>query len=647
MCGIFGSATAGGRPLDLGRAVAQLHTMAHRGPDGWGVLAADLAGGRHVASYDRAPAADRGPFDLVLGHRRLAILDLSPAAAGPMGDASGRYWLTFNGEIYNFAEVRAELVARGHRFRTDHSDTEVLLLAYKEWGEDCLARLRGMFAFGIADLEARTLFLARDRLGKKPLYYRAGPDGVQFASELKALLADPATPRVIDPVALAQYLMYNYVPPPRTIYLGLRKLPAAHRARIDLARPAAVDVHRYWTLRYEPVEGRRPGDWLEELDAELTEAVRLRMISDVPLGALLSGGIDSSAVVRAMTRLASAPVRTFSVGFRDSQRSELRWAGAVARRYGTEHYEEIVDASAVKLLPALAAQYDEPFGDDSALPTSCIAEVARRHVTVVLSGDGGDELFAGYHRYDRARRLDRVDVLPAPLRRLVFGAAAALWPAARAGKGSLTLLGQDAYHRYRELRGKQAALGFLAPDARRAVAAAGDPHAFFAEAWAAAPAARPGRWQYVDTVTYLPDDILVKLDRATMLHSLEARCPLLDHRVVELAARIPAALKARDGDRKILLKRLLEPDLGADFVARRKSGFGVPMDEWLRGELAGHVDETLLAPGAPLPEAIDRAAVARFVRAYRRGNRDLSRYVWNLLMLAAWHAVYGRPGGAT
>jgi asparagine synthase (glutamine-hydrolysing) len=641
MCGIFGSITTG-RTVEIPLALRQLNTMIHRGPDGYGLLVASMRTGRHVVAYNRVPQPGPDAFDVALGHRRLAILDLSPAAAQPMSDADGRFWITFNGEIYNWAELRRELMARGHDFRTDHSDTETLLLAFKEWGEDCLSRVRGMFAVAIVDLQAPSLFLARDRLGKKPLYYRVGPDGLVFASELKAIVADPRVQRRIDPIALAQYLMYNCVPAPRTIYEGIAKLPAAHYARVDLARPGRVQVREYWALSYQPTEGRTLEAWIEEFEAEFAEAVRLRMISDVPLGALLSGGIDSSVVVRAMARLGTAPIKTFSVGFNEAPHSELAWARTVAEKYGTDHYEEIVDPNGVKLLPMLAAQYDEPFGDDSALPTHCISEIARRHVTVVLSGDGGDELFAGYNRYDRSRALARIDVVPLALRRLVFGTVARLWPEALVGKGSLALLSQDPYHRYRDMRGKPEGLQFLTADIRRAILGNAEPHAFFARAWARAPHSPPGRWQYVDTVTYLPDDVLAKLDRAAMLNSLEARCPLLDHRVVELAARIPSSFKYRDHEKKLLLKRLLEPDLGAAFVSRKKTGFGVPMDRWFRGDLAGYVSEALLDDEATFPEGIDRRAIARFVRAYRHGNRDLGRYLWNLLMLDAWWGVYGR-----
>jgi asparagine synthase (glutamine-hydrolysing) len=633
MCGIFGIIKGKGRPIDLRLVLRQLATITHRGPDGYGVTLANSATGRAATAHNRVPDEVRN-FDVVLGHRRLAILDLSPAAAQPMTE--GHLSVTFNGEIYNFAELRSELEAYGHVFRTDHSDTEVLLHAFKEWREECLLRLRGMFAFAIVDLEKRRLFLARDRLGKKPLYYRASPDGFTFASELKAIVADPGVACRLDPVAMAQYLMYNYVPAPRTIYHGLQKLPAAHCAWVDMARPDRVQMWEYWTLRWEPDNGPALGDWIERFDTAFREAVRLRMLSDVPLGALLSGGIDSTLVVRAMSQLSRRPVKTFSVGLAGDDKSELPWARRVAERYGTEHYEDVVKPDAIALLPALAAVYDEPFGDASALPTFSVFGMASRHVTVVLSGDGGDELFAGYNQYDLVPSLDRVDWLPSALRRLVLGTGARLWPENVKGKGRLTLLGHDRRERYRELRAKSAALRFLSRDLRSAMTDDPAVDAHFDAAWVRAPRDPISRLQYVDLKTYLPEDILVKVDRASMAHSLEARCPLLDHHVVELAARIPLRFKYRPGEKKLLLKRILSADFGLDFIARRKTGFGPPRDVWLRGQLSTHVQERLVVSNGSLPEEIDRSTVAELVRSYRRGNRDLSRYVWNLLMLAAW-----------
>jgi asparagine synthase (glutamine-hydrolysing) len=642
MCGILGKIQGRGRPIDTSLFLRQLNTMMHRGPNGYGILLTNLNTRNTISSYNH-PAEERGVnFDIALGHRRLSILDLSEAAAQPMSDEEGQLWVTFNGEIYNFAELRQELLNRGHTFRTDHSDTEVLLYAYKEWGEGCLNRLRAMFSFAILDLRSRHLFLARDRIGKKPLYYRLGPEGLQFASELKALLADPNLPRRIDPLALAQYLMYGYIPAPNTIYQGIHKLPAAHCAWVNLDSLATVAVKEYWTLQYQPTEGRTLEDWLEEFDAEFTEAVRLRMVSDVPLGAFLSGGIDSSAVVRAMSKLSNKPIKTFSIGFEEEEYSELKWAREVSKQYGTEHYEEIVRPDAMALLPKLAAQYDEPFGDSSAVPTYWVCQMAHRYVTVALTGDGGDELLAGYHRYQFFETVRQFDWLPLQLRRLIFGTTANLWSKNRVAKRFLTDVSKDPYVRYRDKMAKSTALRFLTPDVHDFVSRKTNPQAFFAQAWRRAPQESLSRLQYVDTKTYLPEDILVKLDRASMLNSLEARCPFLDYKMVELAAQIPEQFKYNKQETKFLLKQLLLADLGHSFLSRGKRGFSVPLNRWFHGELAHYVRERLLFSHGNLPDEINRQEVKRLVHSYQHEkHRFSSHYLWNLLMLSAWTEIYG------
>jgi asparagine synthase (glutamine-hydrolysing) len=642
MCGIFGRINADGRPIDSTAFLRQLNTLAHRGPDGYGMFLTNQDTGATLISYNQPPRDTPQHYDIGLGHRRLSIIDLSEAAAQPINDCEGKLWLTFNGEIYNFAALRRELARQGHIFRTDHSDSEVLLYAFKQWGEKCLDHLRGMFAFAVLDLRSRRLFLARDRIGKKPLYFNAQPNGFQFASELKVLLADRLTPRRIDPVALAQYLTFNYIAAPRTIFQGIGKLPAGHFAWVELDRPDRIQLADYWNLRFEPESRQDITDWIEEFDAEFTEAVKLRMISDVPLGALLSGGIDSTIVVRAMSRFANSPVKTFSIGFEEERYSELRWARLVAKRYGTEHHEAVVRPNAIEVLPKIAEQHDEPFADDSALPTYYVSQMARRHVTVVLTGDGGDELFAGYNQYGLFNKLNRVDRFPLALRRLVFGTIARVWPENITGKGLLSLLGQDSCGRYLHQRSKPAALRFLAPELRRTVSHQSEFDDFFLQAWSKAPADSIGRLQYVDTKTYLPEDILVKVDRASMLNSLEARCPLLDHKVVELAARMPTRYKFAGREKKFLLKQILSTDFSAEFLSRRKTGFGFPMNRWFQTDLAQYVRERLLSHDASLPQEINRPAVKKLVNSYQRGNRDLSGYIWNLLMLSAWTELYGR-----
>ncbi|HTU02058.1 MAG TPA: asparagine synthase (glutamine-hydrolyzing), partial [Candidatus Sulfotelmatobacter sp.] len=402
MCGIAGKLLTDPEGV-VGREEIRRMTqaLAHRGPDGEGVYVEGRLG---------------------LGHRRLAIIDLRDVAGQPMATEDGALCITFNGEIYNYRELRLRLEGAGYRFRTE-SDTEVLLHAYAAWGEACLPELRGMFAFALWDRRTRSLFLARDRVGKKPLFYHEGPEAFAFASEAKALLQDPAIPRVPDPAAIHHYLTLGYVPAPQSAFRGIRKLPPAHWLRVQDGR---VTLGRYWKLRYGAKRSGRPADWAAELTDRLKEAVRLRLVSDVPLGAFLSGGIDSSAVVAAMAETTSQPVRTFAVGFEDLAFDERRYARLVAEQFGTAHTELLLRPDAVALLPRLVWHYDEPFADASAVPSYCISEATRRHVTVALNGDGGDESFAGYPRYVANQRARHADLIPRPLWQAAAAAAGAL-----------------------------------------------------------------------------------------------------------------------------------------------------------------------------------------------------------------------------
>jgi asparagine synthase (glutamine-hydrolysing) len=637
MCGIFGSFT-GGRPLDLDLCREQTNTLAHRGPDSAGYFWACSRSGKYFLNspLPGGKPSSGGKWDIFLGHRRLAVLDLSPQAAQPMSDPTNRYWIVFNGEIYNFAEIRRQLEAQGVVFRTDHSDTEVLLMAYVRWGENCLARLRGMFAFAVLDLKEKCLFLARDRLGKKPLYYRAATDGFMFASELKAILADSRVPRQLEVAALAQYLAYGYIPAPGTIYRGIAKLPPAHFAWVSLENPSEVILHRYWDLP-ETDQGPPTRDWQEEFGEVLAEAVRLRLISDVPLGAFASGGLDSTLIIRQMRQLTSGPVRTFSIGFPEAENNELPWARQVARRYATEHHEEVVSPDALALLPRLVRHFDEPFGDSSALPTLVVSEMARRRVTVALSGDGGDELLAGYTRYRYAQQLRQLfGPLPEWLRPLALQTLGRAWPRSWRGKGIITRAGQSPHNPYRALMARDASLTLLNADLRREVGTNGKVHGFFDHYWERGPKDFLSRLQYVDLHTYLPEDILVKADRASMSAALELRCPLLDHKVVELAARLPRDLKFRGHEQKILFKQVLLPDLGSEFVYRRKSGFQMPLRQWFKGNLGQVVSDRLLNQSGPLVGLCDPAALAALARRFFQGQQDLSEDLWRLLVLSEW-----------
>src|SRR5574337_558832 len=501
MCGIAGVVRGDGGVVENALLRAMTTVLAHRGPDGEGLFL-------------------RGPVGF--GHRRLAIIDLVTGDQ-PMLNDDGSVCLIFNGEIYNFRELRRELEARGHRFRT-RSDTEVVLRAYEAYGVDCLGRLRGMFAFAIWDQPRGRLFLARDRAGIKPLVYAWDGRRLLFASELKALLQDPSVPRELDWEGLRDYLTFLYVPSPRTIFRGIRKLPPASYLVLDRDR-GEPEVRRYWGLRFVPDHGRDEAQWADELRAHLEDAVRSHLMSDVPIGAFLSGGMDSSTVAALMAQTAGSPIRTFSIGFDEADFNELGYARLLARRYGTQHYEFVVKPDALEVLPRLAWQFDEPFADASAVPTYYVAKITREHVTVALSGDGGDEIFAGYLRYARSLALhERLDQLPGLLARPLLRLASHLLPPGVRGQGYLALLGADPIERYFRLVTYQRSASLrrlLTADAQAQVSPEVSPARFRQLAREGAPLDYVSTLQYLDVRTYRPEDILTKGDRTSMLVSLE------------------------------------------------------------------------------------------------------------------------------
>ena len=617
MCGIAGVAIRDGGLVDEGLVRAMTDVLAHRGPDGAGVHVEGRVG---------------------LGHRRLAIIDLSAAAGQPMAGADGRAWITFNGEIYNFRELRRELESLGHRFRTS-SDTEVILAAYAAWGTECVSRLRGMFAFGIWDRERRRLFLARDRVGIKPLFYAWDGRRLLFASELKAILQDPVVPRELNWAALRDYLTLLYVPAPRTIFRHVYKLPPGSSLLLDLDH-GDPQVGRYWRLAFVPDRSRSEAEWLEGLRWHLEDAVRSHLVSDVPVGAFLSGGVDSSTVVALMARAGGSPVRTFSIGFDEADFDELAHARRVARRYATDHYEFVVKPDALESLPRLAEQFDEPYGDASALPTYYVAKITREQVTVALSGDGGDENFAGYRRYARALAFhERLDRGPGRLAKPFFRLAADLWPAEMRGRGFLELLGADPVARYFRMVAYQSSetlRRLLTPEARANVEAEVDAAAFGRLAEESRAPDYVAALQYVDIQTYLPDDILTKVDRTSMLVSLEVRVPLLDHVLMEFVAAMPTSLKLRDGLGKLILKQAMAGDLPEETLQRRKMGFGVPLGAWFRHELADYTRAVLLGRRARERGLVDLDTVARLLERHRTGAADHSSCIWSLLCLEEW-----------
>ncbi|MBI1761222.1 MAG: asparagine synthase (glutamine-hydrolyzing) [Acidobacteria bacterium] len=633
MCGIVGIVATTGRELTA-QLQPMLDAQAHRGPDAWGVWPA--AGVASLCAF---------------GHRRLAIIDLSAAGKQPMSNADGSVWITFNGEIYNFQQLRRELESRGHRFRT-RTDTETIIYAYEEWGVECVKHLRGMFAFGIWDARRQRLLLARDRVGKKPLFYAQAGERFLFASELQGLLADAEVPRVVNAAAIDAYLSYGYIPAPHTAYQGVFKLPPAHWLTLDVTPDGfTTRVERYWSLAYQPKLTLSAEEAGEQLRAVLTEAVRLRMISDVPLGAFLSGGIDSSIVVGLMAQLSGQPVKTFSIGFAEAAFNETEHARRIAQKWQTEHHEFIVQPNALEILPKLVRHYGEPYADSSALPTFYVAQLTRQHVTVALNGDGGDESFAGYERYLGNRVAERMQAVP--------GAAWAgrtlggLLPDSLDPKNRLRTLRRflsvaaqpmaERYTRWLSFFHTETKLPLYSPEFAAQLNGTRDGYlnALFAEVLQNSEAIDPiDAAMAVDVQSYLPFDLLVKVDITSMANSLEARSPFLDHEVMELAARLPAHLKAPGKDLKHLLKRTFADLLPPENVNRRKMGFGVPVGAWFRRELRDFVRDVLLSPTAVQRGYFKRAEVERLVTEHQAGRADYAFQLWSLLMLELWQREF-------
>ena len=619
MCGIAGIfAQEADRPVDGDRIAAMLAAAPHRGPDGRGVWTAPGIG---------------------LGHLRLAIIDLA-GSPQPMHSADGAVTLVFNGEIYNFRELRRELAGLGAVFRTD-GDSEVIIAAWQRWGVECLARLDGMFAFALYDARARTLLLARDRLGVKPLFTATLRDGsVIFGSELKQLLAHPDLPRRIDPLAIEDFMTWGYVPDHRSILAGVEKLPAGHY-RLLRHDAAPAPATRWWDVSFADRAHGSADDLGAELLDHLRRAVRSRMVADVPLGAFLSGGVDSSAVVALMAEASVRPVTTCSIGFDVAALDETAYATRIAAQFGTDHHRRTVAADDFAAIDALAAMFDEPFADASALPTWRVCQLAREHVTVALSGDGADEALAGYRRQTFHHREDGVrSLIPGALRRGLFGPLGAVWPAAawapRPLRAKSTLLnladdGPGAYARSLAVTAPGLRQSLYSPALRREIGAYRG-EAPLIERMRHAPA-RSGldAAQYADLTFWLPGDILTKVDRTSMAVSLEAREPLLDHHLVEFAARLPEHLRVQGLTGKWLMKHVMAQILPNDVLYRPKMGFVTPIAAWFRGELAGAargIGASLGGSGWFEPARIDALAEAHIA-----GRADASRTLWQLLSL--------------
>jgi asparagine synthase (glutamine-hydrolysing) len=624
MCGIVGIFDMRGeRQVDRQLLDRMNETQHHRGP---------VEGGLHVE------------HGLGFGHRRLSIIDLS-SGQQPLFNEDHSVVVVFNGEIYNFEELMEELRQLGHVFRT-HCDTEVIVHAWEQWGEACVQRLRGMFGFAVWDRNKKTLFLARDRLGIKPLFYARLPNGFFiFGSELKSLLAVPALSREIDPRAVEDYFAYGYVPEPRTIFKSACKLSPGHMLTLKVGDKEARPK-KYWDIPFKPHAPLSEQDAEQELIERLREAVKTHLVADVPLGGFLSGGVDSSAVVAMMAGLGDGPVNTCSIAFNDPAYDESAFAAQVAAQYKTRHYTETVDKDDYGLIDTLAGLYDEPYADSSAIPTYRVCQLAKKRVTVALSGDGGDENFAGYRRYRHAMAEQGVrSVLPLALRKPLFGFLGNHYPKADwaprmlRAKTTFESLARDMVEGYfhgvsimpDRVRDqlfsnafRQNLQGYRAIEVMRGHASQAptdDPLSIF---------------QYLDLKTYLPGDILTKVDRASMAHALEVRVPLLDHKFVEWVSGLPSSLKLRGNEGKYVFKKALQPYLPNDILYRPKMGFSIPLASWLRGPLRQRVRDALLGPTLADTGIFNMAFLKEMVDQHQSGRRDYSAPLWTLLMFEAF-----------
>ena len=653
MCGICGMIQWDGRSVDLDKLKAMNGFLIHRGPDGEGYYSNTDSSATVGSGGTRfEPALLHGHLRPAVGlaHRRLAIIDLATGNQ-PMPNEDGTVWVVFNGEIYNFQELRRELERLGHAFRT-RSDTEVIVHGWEQWGEKAVERFRGMFAFALWDERRHVLYMARDRVGKKPLYYVLGKNRLLFASELKAIVqAFHDVPRVIDSTALDAYLSYGYVPSPHTIFQHVRKLEPAQWA---VCTATDFRVQTYWRLTMEGAVRNVPErEVAEELRALFDEAVRLRLISDVPLGAFLSGGVDSSAVVASMAvQNPGDKVKTCSIGFHEKSYDELAFARLVARRYETDHEEFVVKPDALAIMDRMVWHLDEPFADASALPTWYVSRMARQSVTVALSGDGGDETFAGYvQRYAMGRLEDGIRrKIPDVLRRNILKPLGALYPRLDGAPRplrlkrflqNLSLSLEEAYCRDMAFYFQPEEKAQLYRPELKKQLETSRPQDVLLRHFEDCPSRDPvTRAQYVDIKTYLPEDILVKVDRMSMAHSLEVRAPILDHHIMEWAAKLASTYKLKGGVSKYIFKKMNEPRLPSDILYRKKHGFTVPLARWLRTDLRPMAEETLFSKDSGLAEYFQMETVRRLWDAHQSGAQDLGTPLWGLIVFEKWRRIY-------
>ncbi len=625
MCGIAGYFRAGrsgtSSPLAEHRLIEQMcDVITHRGPDD---------AGYHVEG------------GLAIGMRRLSIIDVATGHQ-PISNEDGSVWIVFNGEIYNFAELRATLVARGHSFKT-HSDTETIVHLYEEEGERCVERLRGMFGFAIWDRRQNKLFIARDRTGKKPLHYTMTDGAFVFGSEIKSLLQFPGLERNPNLEAISDYLTFGYVPDPATAFRGIHKLPPGHTLTFQDGR---VTTRCYWDFNYEgsaQTPEQPESYYVERLRELIDEAVRVRLVSEVPLGAFLSGGVDSSTVVAMMARATEQPVKTFSIGFSEANFDELKYARLTAERYKTDHHEFVVTPDVCRLVEEIVWHHDEPFADASSIPTYVVSKLAREHVTVVLSGDGGDELFGGYERYLIHQGRNGFEQIPRWFRRGVMLPLSRMLPRAVYGKQFLRNVSLDGGARFVDSLsyfGDTAKRNLLAGSMQKGLNGRNSSAAFEQIFDIPVSTSQIDRLLYLDSKTYLPGDILTKVDRMSMAHSIEARVPLLDSKLIEFVQTIPASLKLRGKTTKHILKLAMSDLIPSEIINRPKMGFGVPLKKWLNNELREMLHDTLTDQRARERGLLNPRAVRDLLNEHSRGRRDNSLHLWGLLTLELWHRSF-------
>ncbi len=629
MCGITGKISlTKEKKITLAEIQAMNKIIKHRGPDDEGVYV--------------------NPQQTVgLGHRRLSIIDLSPLGHNPMCNEDGTVWIVFNGEIYNFQELRHDLIKRGHKFKSN-TDTEVIIHLWEEYAENCLQYLRGMFAFAIWDENRKKLFLARDRVGKKPLKYYIGKNFFVFASELKAFIHDPDVPCQMDIEAIHLYLSFQYTPHPKTGFNDIKKLPQAHYLLIDLSgkTPKISEPIRYWKPNYSHIDFLTESEWKEKILEKFNECVQMRMVADVPFGAMLSGGVDSSAVVALMAQHSSRSVKTFSIGFQEDKFNELSYARIIAKKYETDHHEYIVEPNALEILPKLIFHYEEPYADSSNLPTYFLSQTIREHVTVALSGDGGDENFAGYNNYRALLPWQHYRNLPFWIRNIFYNFCkySPIRPDSRFFQSILTLLNPDVQS-VAELH--TLLYAYFTPDEKTEL--------YTDDFWASIERIDPTEYHArytestfeknsltqgisLDVQTYLPDDLLVKMDIAAMSNSLEVRSPLLDHEFIELTARIPTKLKVHHGSGKYIFKEALRSLLPTEILDRKKHGFSIPLDTWFQGSFLHYAKKIFQEDTYLIGTVFKRKSLEKLFETTKPDGRK----IWSLLCLILW-ANHFRP----